>query len=176
MTDEPTQDPDSVHEQLLGWGAPEPAADFVDRVVFRTTTAPPASRPWARWLAPLFVGAFAGAAATLLVVREAVRRDPSAVSVMRVGAAAEVVAEGGADVQWDVRADGRIDLHMGRGVAWISVEMDGPSVTLHADGEEVLPPGACVRVSVLKTAVDDDVDVDDVPCADYERARARLQQ
>jgi len=109
-------------------------------------------------------------------MREVVRPDSSGVSVMRVGAPAEVVAEGGADVQWDVRADGGIDIRMERGVAWISIDVDGPSVTLYADGQEVLSAGACVRVSMLKTAVDEEVDVDDVPWTDYERARARLRR
>lgn len=174
MNDDDSQ---SLGPELGGWGTPEPAPDFADRVAQRVRPVAPAATPsvWRRWAAPLLVGAIAGAAATALVVSDARTGRSTTLSVMQAGPSAEVLAEPGSRVDWSVDGRGRVQVDVVRGVAWVRVLPEGDGVVLRADGEEFLPPGSCVRASVLRSASDEDINVDAVDCAAYDDARENVE-
>ncbi len=172
-------DSQSTGPDLAGWGAPEPAPDFADRVVERVRPVAPVETPraWRRWVIPVLVGTLVGAAATAMLFSSRwTTPPPEALSVMQAGPSAEVLAEPGSRVDWSVDARGQVRVDVVRGVVWVRVQPGDEGVILHADGEESLPPGSCARVSVLRTTMAEDVSVDALECAEYEAARARLER
>lgn len=173
-------DSQSTGPDLAGWGAPEPAPDFADRVVERVRLVAPVEplRAWTRWVVPVLVGTLIGAAATSVLFSGRWTTPPAqeALTVMQAGPSAEVLAEPGSRVDWSVDARGRVRVDVVRGVVWVRVQPGDEGVVLHADGEESLPPGSCARVSVLRSMSEEDISVDALECAAYEAARARLER
>ena len=169
-------DAQSIAPELGGWGTPEPGPGFADRVAARVHPVAPVERlpAWRRWVVPVLVGTLVGAAATTLLLsgRWTAPRSQDTLSVLQAGPSAEVLAEPGSRVDWSVDARGRVRVDVVRGVVWVRVQPGDEGVVLHADGEETLPPDSCTRVSVLRTASDEDISVDALGCTAYEAVRA----